>query len=185
VALYLAQVDGVSRADYGVDTDAGLRDCKVEREGDTAEVTIDMGAAEARGTISLDFEGRHYEFLRVSTGNPHAITFDSELDAQAIDRFAPLVSATTPGGLNVEFAHQKGPNELDVIVWERGVGRTLACGTGAVATAVAASLVGRTQFGSVLRVVLPGGPLAVNVKEAGLFGQLRGPAREVFRGHLL
>jgi diaminopimelate epimerase len=70
------------------------------------------------------------------------------------------------------------------VVWERGVGRSLACGTGAVAVAAAAVTGGRAAHGEPLVLHLPGGRLSVTIREPGLTATLQGPARRVFRGQL-
>lgn len=184
VALHLARHDGVDHADYVVDTDAGRRCCVVERSGDTATVAVDMGRAEPQGDHTAELDGRVFSFRRVSMGNPHAICLDGLLDTALVDRLAPFVSAEMPGGTNVEFVGQRGPTSFDVIVWERGVGRTLACGTGAAATATALALAGRAPFGVPVQIWLPGGPLEVSVAEGTLEVRLRGPARRVFGGEL-
>jgi diaminopimelate epimerase len=94
------------------------------------------------------------------------------------------VSGQIAGGTNVEFVAQRGPRAADLVVWERGVGRTLACGTGAGATAAALALAGKAPFGEPIEIRLPGGPLEVTVESPGLGVRLRGPARWVFGGEL-
>ena len=84
----------------------------------------------------------------------------------------------------MEFVAQRDARAADVVVWERGVGRTLACGTGAGATAAALALAGKAPFGEPLEVRLPGGPLTVWVDAHTLAVRLRGPARWVFSGEL-
>ena len=184
VALHLARVDGVDRVEYDIDTDAGRRRCAVERRFDAASVTIDMGRGEPRGNHYAELDGQELSFHRVSMGNPHAISFAGVLDAARVDRIGPSVSGQIEGGSNVEFVGELGPRTFEVIVWERGVGRTLACGTGAAATAVALTLAGRAPFGEPLEIRLPGGPLEVSVAEGSLEVRLRGPARWVFSGEV-
>src|SRR6185503_11492363 len=99
---------------------------------------------------------------RVSMGNPHAVAFDAGLDSAAIDRVGQAVCERLAGGTNVEFARLKSAREIELVVWERGVGRTLACGTGAAATVVAAATSGRVPFNQPIAVQLPGGVLEVN-----------------------
>jgi diaminopimelate epimerase len=91
------------------------------------------------------------------------------------------LSGRIPQGVNVEIATMVGPGHIDLSVWERGVGRTLACGTGAAATAVAAVSLGHAPANVPLAIHLPGGPLQLTVTET-LDVTLRGPARFVFRG---
>jgi diaminopimelate epimerase len=121
-------------------------------------------------------------------GNPHAIAFVRSRDeALELARTAgPLVErhAWFPRRTNAEFAHVKDRREIDLVVWERGCGITLACGTGACATAVAAVVTGRADEGAPIRVNLPGGSLEITVAR-GLSGvAMKGPALHVFDGEL-
>jgi len=184
VALHLARRDGEDRAEYVVDTDAGPRRCAVERQGDAASVLIDMGRAVSAGEHRVSFEGTEYQFSRISVGNPHAITFSGIPGLAVIDRLGPEISRQIPGGTNVEFVAARGPRQFDLVVWERGVGRTMACGTGAVATAAALGLAGHAPLGESLEIHLPGGALEVTVASGTLETRLRGPARRVFSGEL-
>lgn len=183
VALHLALADDLARADYVFDTDAGVRRAHVERNGAEAIVTLDMGAGKLEGEHRASYRGSDYTFMRVSMGNPHAIVFDAGFDERAMDEVGPLVSSALPGGSNVESVVARGPLAFEVIVWERGVGRTLACGTGAAAVAVALATSGRTPFGEAVEITLPGGPLELVVSPS-LAVSLRGPARRVFSGQV-
>jgi diaminopimelate epimerase len=71
------------------------------------------------------------------------------------------------------------------VVWERGVGRTLACGTGAAATAVALANAGRAPFDEPMEIRLPGGALEIRVAKTSLAVSVRGPARRVFSGEIV
>jgi diaminopimelate epimerase len=121
----------------------------------------------------------------VDVGNPHAITF-VPFERAEIDGIAKVVEKAPAGGTNVEFCRMlEGAEQptVEVTVWERGVGYTLACGTGACAVAAAACGAGRAPFGLPIDVVLPGGALSVTVDEAwGL--RMKGPARRVYRGEV-
>ena len=77
VALHLARTRGDTHAEFVVDTDAGPLACDVDRDGEVAHVRIGLGAGSVVGDHTADFEGRTVEFLRVSMGNPHAVTFGS------------------------------------------------------------------------------------------------------------
>ena len=184
VALHLARTDGVERVEYTIDTDAGPKRCCVVRDGGTAQVLIDLGSAVAQGEHRASHGGTDYRFARISMGNPHAVWLGGLLEGAAADALGSAVSGQIAGGSNVEFVAQRGPRAADLVVWERGVGRTLACGTGAGAAAAALALAGKAPFGEPIEIRLPGGPLEVTVDSPGLGVRLRGPARWVFGGEM-
>ena len=132
-------------------------------------------------------------FTGVSMGNPHAITFLDGAGASGSGSGAPELMklatsvgptvehhASFPRRTNVEFARLRSPSEIDLVVWERGCGITLACGTGACATVVAACLTGRSQPGEEVLVHLPGGELSITVAPDLSTVWMRGPATFVF-----
>ncbi len=168
-----------------VATDAGERQANVTRTGKNGfDVTIGMGVVRAGPGIEVDFEGRPFSFAQADVGNPHAVTFDPWDDA-LVDRLGPHVERLPASRTNVEFCrHTKGSSRIDVVVWERGVGRTLACGTGACAVAAVAADTGHVPFDSEVEVALPGGSLFVRVGRERREATMRGPARRVFRGEL-
>jgi diaminopimelate epimerase len=187
VALHLARLDGASRTEFVVDTDAGPRRARVERSaaGDDAEVTIGMGRGRLLGERRFAVRGQEHAFMLVSMGNPHAIAFDLDIDVAEIDRIGPALSDATTGGTNVEAVTSRGSKSFDVLVWERGVGRTFACGTGAAAVAVAAAATGRAPLDERVEVHLPGGSLWLTVARDSLEVTLTGPARRVFSGKVV
>jgi len=117
----------------------------------------------------------------VSMGNPHAIVWVDDVDTAPVTTTGPLVEAAPvfPRRTNVEFAQVVDSGRIRLRVWERGVGETLACGTGACATLVAAALTGRT--GRSATIELPGGDLDIEWSEDGRVG-MTGPAETVFTG---
>jgi len=117
----------------------------------------------------------------VSMGNPHAITWVDDVESAPVTTVGPLVETAPcfPRKTNVEFAQLVSPERIRLRVWERGVGETLACGTGACATLVAAALTCRT--GRSATIELPGGDLDVEWAEDGhVF--MTGPAETVYEG---
>jgi diaminopimelate epimerase len=125
------------------------------------------------------------EFTCVSMGNPHAVAFlddASELDDALVGQVGSAVenAAVFPEKVNVEFAHVQGDG-IEMRVWERGCGETLACGTGCCATAVAAHLTGRT--GRQVHVHVLGGTIDVDWRDDGHV-HMTGPAAESFSGVL-
>ena len=164
-----------------VHTDAGLRRCDVNPTDHVASPTFDvsagMGVASIGGTINHSDRTFHH----VDVGNPHAVSFDPHSDRD-LDLIGPALEQATTGGINVELCTLH-PDRIDVIVWERGVGRTLACGTGACAVAAAACHAGHRQNDTPLTVALPGGELVITVSR-DMSLRMTGPARRVFVGEL-
>lgn len=185
VALHLARREQLREGIIRMDTDAGSLACSVHTERFLeAMVGVDMGRGVAVGQHVSRYAGVDVVFAQVSMGNPHAIVFGCEYGVGDIDVFGAQVNAEVPGGTNVEFAQQRGPRSIDLVVFERGVGRTLACGTGACATVVAAALAGQSPFDTPVEVRLPGGPLEISVAREDLAVHMRGPARLVFSGRM-
>lgn len=187
VALHLlrrAHRRGESPEAFAVETDSGVFSCAVqEREGQTW-ISTQIGAAKPIGRFGLKWGKQELQFSRLSTGNPHAVLFDSSFSSEEIDRIGPAVTDAIDGGANVEFVSEGDDGALKVAVWERGVGRTLACGTGAAAVAASAAQDGRVPFGQPVKVQLPGGTLEITVAEADLSLTLAGPATHVCDGSL-
>ncbi|MBM4361652.1 MAG: diaminopimelate epimerase [Deltaproteobacteria bacterium] len=184
VALHLALRDGVAQARYAIDTDAGLREAEVAVDGRVAQVTLGLGRAERVGEHRAELDGEEFRFVRMGIGNPHAIRVGPLMTAERLDRLGPLVSGALPGGSNVELVERRPDGAFDLVVWERGAGRTLACGTGAGATAALLALMGEAPYDAPVRIHLPGGPLALRVARGSLDVELQGPARHVFGGRL-
>ncbi|MCU0755326.1 MAG: diaminopimelate epimerase [Xanthomonadales bacterium] len=147
---------------------------------------VDLGPA--RGAVQalrLDIAGETVDMLGVSMGNPHAVLRVDTLDDGHFERLAPAL-ATHPAfaeGCNIEFVCALPPGgaaDFAVRVWERGVGETLACGSGACAVLVALRHAGVAASG--LRLQLPGGVLTVEITEPGATLRLSGPVARVFHG---
>ncbi len=121
-----------------------------------------------------------YRLESVSVGNPHAVAFVEDCYSVPVDALGPIVEGDPhyPQRTNVEFATAVARDRIHLRVWERGVGETLACGTGAVAAAAAAYRRGVTD--SRVTVVLPGGALDVEIADDEAW--IEGPATFVFSG---
>jgi diaminopimelate epimerase len=119
--------------------------------------------------------------MAVNVGNPHVIFFVPDCDAVDLARLGPVIENDPlfPERVNVNVASITGPNALTLRVWERGVGLTRACGTGACATAVAA--IRSRRVTSPVTVSLPGGTLEISWEESGPI-RMAGPATHVFSG---
>lgn len=143
-------------------------------DGKVSRVSVDMGVpvlepaaipvnlpGERVVDMPITVAGEEYRMTCVSMGNPHAVLFVSSLDAVDVHGLGPLAEhhALFPERCNIEFAEVVSPTEIRMRVWERGAGETLACGTGACATLVAAVLNGLTQRRAKLRLL--GGDLDI------------------------
>ena len=146
-------------------------------EGD--EVEVDLGSADVGRPEAIVIDGERLEFTPVTVGNPHAV-FQREPTRQALLRLGPLVERHErfPERTNVQLVRADGPNDLTVVVWERGVGETQASGSSAAASAAAAVVHGWCE--SPVRVHLPGGSLDVDIREGRAV--VSGPVAEIFRG---
>ena len=181
VALHLARGRGLRRGTVNIETDAGPRACAVDDTGRVARVTVDMGPVRVMGERSIEVEGRAVSLIEADAGNPHAVLFGAFTAADAAHLGQRVAAhAAFPGGTNVEFARVAGGG-VDLVVWERGVGLTLACGTGACAAAAVACAQGLLPRGAAVPVRLPGGVLDVTIDHAGR-AIMTGPARHVFSG---
>ncbi len=180
-----------------IETLAGIMDIRLDVEGGRAvAATVEMGAprldcrdvpVNGEGRFvdrPIEVEGRVLHGTAVSMGNPHLILFDELNDAE-VEHLGPVVHAHSlfPRRTNVEFV-KSVDGILDVRVYERGAGWTMACGTGACATAVAAGLLGKAPFGKEVQVRLPGGSLWIKVSEDLSMVTMRGPAELVFEGRM-
>ncbi|KAG9147865.1 hypothetical protein Leryth_003466 [Lithospermum erythrorhizon] len=136
----------------------------------------------------LNVDGVIWNVTCVSMGNPHCMTFSSEtMEGLVVDELnladiGPKFEHHTvfPARTNTEFVEVISPTHLKMRVWERGAGATLACGTGACATVVAAVLEGRAS--RICTVDLPGGPLDIEWSEENNHVYMTGPAELVFYG---
>jgi diaminopimelate epimerase len=177
VAQHLAAVTG--RESMTIETDAGPKRCRVFGDGPDVDVDVDMGPGEDLGVRLA--AGR--SFAGVSMGNPHAVAFVDDPEALARTEGPSVeVDPAFPDGTNVEYA-RLDDDQIALWVWERGVGITQACGTGACATACVAVWTGLRPADAPVVLQLPGGRLHVTVpsdRRAGVL--MRGPARVVFDG---
>lgn len=126
--------------------------------------------------------GKSYGMTGVSMGNPHAVTFIDDTDSLEIEKLGPHFETHKlfPRRINTEFAQIVDRNTIKMRVWERGAGETLACGTGACATLVAASLNGLT--GDEADLILLGGTLHIKWDREENKVYMTGPAEFIFDG---
>lgn len=180
-----------------VETASGIMVLHLQRNGD---VTVDMGAprlqptqlpfhaATAAITYPLSLADTTLEISAVSMGNPHAVTVVDNVATAPVERWGPQVEAHTqfPQRVNAGFMQIVSRQEINLRVYERGAGETLACGTGACAAVVAGRL--RNLLDSHVKVNLPGGSLLISWDGDWTNSDcpvlMTGPAVTVFHGQI-
>lgn len=198
-AKYVYERKLTRRTELEIETLAGIIRPRLQiRSGEVLAVKVDMGAPRLdrkeipmRGKPGqvinerLRVLGERFEVTCVSMGNPHCVLFVDDVDQFPVERIGPAIENhdSFPRRTNVEFVQVLSPTELRMRVWERGAGETLACGTGASASLVAANLTGRAERKAVVH--LRGGDLKVSWAPASNHVFITGPAEEVFSGEWL
>ena len=206
-AQYLKDL-GEDTESYRVNTLAGPI---IPVMNDDGTVTVDMGEPILSGpdvptTLepnsggnsvveqTLECNGKEWKVSAVSMGNPHAIIFVDDLEADIdFEKDGPALEKDKafPARINVEFVQVMSPTHLKMKVWERGAGPTLACGTGTCALVVAAIRAGKiprpegTGEEARVRVTLPGGDLFIEWREGNNHIYMSGPATLSFKGSAL
>ena len=177
---YVYETDKLKEEVISVETLAGtILPAVLLENGKLIAVEVDMGIPKDEGEVTL----RGHTFKQISMGNPHAVAFVEDHSGINLGEIGPKIETDKhfPNRTNVEFVKVLNDKEIDVVVWERGVGETLACGTGACAAVVTANLAGKT--GRRVLVHLPGGNLDIEWNEDNHV-LMRGPAEKVFEGEI-
>jgi diaminopimelate epimerase len=191
VARLLMDERGLSRVKLA--TRGGVLSCTAAGKG---LVETDMGPAwlawneipmaEEKDTLNfeLPLEGKAIPASAVSVGNPHCVIFVPDAEKAPVAMLGPRIETHPlfPKKVNAEFVSVISPQKLRMRVWERGVGITLACGTGACAAAVAAVRRGLAE--RKVEVVLDGGSLMIEWRESDGHVIMTGPTALVYRGQV-
>jgi diaminopimelate epimerase len=196
VAKFVHDHGLVRKPTLRVETGRGILTLELEVAGGAVrQVRVDMGEpivqaeripttlpGEPPLNVPLEVGGQNLAVTCVSMGNPHCIMFVDAITDALVLGVGPQVERhpAFPRRTNAEFVRVNRPDDVTVRVWERGSGETLACGTGACATAVAGVLTGRT--GRRVTAHLPGGDLHLHWSETDNHVYMTGPAVEVFSG---
>lgn len=174
-----------------VETSSGRIQLKLEQNG---MVTVNMGepvfeparipllADQRQSLYRFDIEGDSMELACLSMGNPHGVLQVYSVDAAPVEKLGPLLEAHVlfPNKANIGFCEVVDRDQLKLRVFERGVGETQACGTGACAAAVANIAAGRVNNN--VSVTLPGGTLQIEWQGEGHPILMTGPATTVYEG---
>ncbi|NLK17040.1 MAG: diaminopimelate epimerase [Clostridiales bacterium] len=183
------------KRELSIETLSGIKHLKLFGECEIEWVSVDMGKPEfspkkipvllkgeriLRRAVAVG--GKEYEISCVSMGNPHCLIFVEDTDNIDIREIGPKFEKNPlfPEGVNTEFVQVLDRKTLKMRVWERGSGETLACGTGACASAVIATVCGFADKGDEITVKLTGGDLRIRYTDDGV--TMTGGAQMVFEG---
>ena len=200
-AKYVYETGGVAE-EFTVDTLDGVKRVRIEAEGGEAKmITIGMGLPTLLGSRlpgpaqitdpglapelireDITADGATFSMVFMNMGVPHAVIPVEDIDAVDFYRYGPAIESHSrfPHRTNVNFVRVQDGKTIKDRVFERGAGETLACGTGACASAVACHLLGLT--GRSVQVILPGGTLQIEITDKEIL--MKGPAAKVFTGRV-
>ena len=193
--------NGIKRCNsLTIDTLSGIKtlNLNIGADGKVDSVRVDMGKAilkpeeipvkldgEMAVACPVTIEGKEYKITCVSMGNPHCVVFtDTDVSELPLEKIGPKFEFDSlfPERVNTEFINVIDKNTLKMRVWERGSGETLACGTGACASVVAACLNGFCEKDTDITVRLVGGELVIRYTDEAV--TMTGPATVAFTGEL-
>ena len=192
VARYVKEWGLTQKKHLVFETNSGLKPITIRGK----MIDVDMGEPRMKGkeipvnlsgrviNRPLKLEAKDFRITCLNVGNPHCIIFQEDLDEFDITRFGPMIEHhhVFPKRANVSFVNVMSRTEVHMRVWERGVGETMGCGTGACAATVASVLNGFT--GRKVVVHLPGGKLEVEWNRKDNHILMSGPAEVVFVGEI-
>jgi len=198
VGKYVYENGLTDKTEINLETGAGIKILKLHVEGGRVDkVTVDMGepilqpelipvtlSGEKAVSVPLKIDNEEYQITCVSMGNPHAVVFTKGIDQLKLTELGPKFENNPifPKRTNTEFIEILDRSTLKMRVWERGAGETLACGTGACASLVAAVLNGFSERKATLQLL--GGNLEIEWNESSNHVFMTGSAVTVFEGML-
>ncbi|MBI4013539.1 MAG: diaminopimelate epimerase [Candidatus Rokubacteria bacterium] len=196
-AKYLWERGGLRKSPMRIETKGGVVEAVCHLRGDSvAEVTVEMGRATFRAPeipmhgpdrevvgVPLQVGERAFQVTCVSVGNPHCVVFTDRLDEAEVRAWGPRIEThpSFPNRTNVQFARVLARDRVEIRIWERGAGYTLASGSSSCAVAAAAVRNGLAD--GRLTLLMPGGELQIEVRPDYSI-RLRGPVAEVCVGEL-
>lgn len=198
VAKYVYDYKLTDKTSISVETLAGIKYLDLTiKDGKAVQIKVNMGSpiltpadipviATGEQVVNepIQVAGKTYHMTCVSMGNPHAVIFMEQVKELDLEKIGPFFEnhERFPKRINTEFARIIDRNNIEMRVWERGSGETLACGTGACATAVAAILNGLTDNRVTLHLL--GGNLIIEWDQTENKVYMTGPAEIVFEGEI-
>lgn len=195
VSKYFYERMDNSKTEITVETKRGIQPIVLQVEtGIVKQVQVDMGepilepAQIPVKSLAIHdqvvINDQSYAFTAVSMGNPHGVIEVDTLSDELVEGIGPKIETNEvfPERANIEFINIHAPNEITMRVWERGVGETMACGSGACAALVAAHLNGKAERKAVIHLL--GGDLVIDWQEEDNHVYMTGPASFVFTGEI-
>ena len=185
IGKYLYECGLTSQTAVTLDTLSGIKILKLHVEdGKVNTVTVDMGRPADMKEQPIEANGQKFTGTTVSMGNPHDVVYIDDVQGLDIEKIGPKFEnhERFPQRINTEFARVIDRKTVEMRVWERGSGETLACGTGACAVAVASILNGYTEREVEIRLL--GGNLQIEWNEEDNHVYMTGPATVVFDGEI-
>lgn len=185
-AKYVFEKDKIDKTEFLIETAAGIKKVKLELENKKViSVTVNMGEAELDHLkYIIEIEGKQYQVYPISMGNPHAVCFVKNLEEFEVDKIGPILENYKyfPNKTNVEFVEIVDRKKIKLRVWERGVGETNSCGTGACAGSMIA--IHEKFTDPEVTVDLKGGKLQIFYDKFNHTISLKGEAEFVFEGNI-
>ena len=198
VGKYLYEHQLCDKQHITIETKSGIKKLQLHvQNGKVLEVSVHMGkpnfmTSDIPVIFSkhqmidefLNIQGKAYQITCVSMGNPHAVVFCDEIDQLDLEELGPLFEnhEIFPDRINTEFVRIINEHTMQMRVWERGSGETMACGTGACAAVSAAWATHRLKSNQEIEVRLRGGNLYITMCDDGIL--MRGNCVEVFEGYI-
>ncbi len=184
VGKYVYNKGYTDKTHLTVETLSGIKTLSLTVEdGRVTRVSVGMGRAAVGKELALELPFGTVSGTPVSVGNPHFVVFTDDVENVPLEALGPMIEKheTFPRRVNVEFVQKISDDKLRMRVWERGSGVTLACGTGACASAAAAASLGICRKDAPVTVALDGGELEISVsKDFDI--TMTGPAETVYEG---
>lgn len=186
VAKYVFEKHKTDKTEFSIETLAGVKKVKLEVENQTViSVKVNMGEPEIENLqYIIEIENKQYKVHPISMGNPHAVCFVKDVEQFEVEKIGPVLENYKyfPHKTNVEFVEIVDDKTIKLRVWERGVGETNACGTGACAGAMIAMKEKLT--GNDVAVNLKGGNLQIHYDKTENIVEMTGEAQMVFEGKI-
>ena len=166
---------------FSIETLAGTMHVELhEDEAHTTQVTVNMGLPKRDQDLKINIERKIFDLNTLVMGTDHCVIFTEAMSIEDIEKYGKSIEshAHFPEKINVNFVEVIDDQHITVNTFERGVGRTLSCGTGSAASAVLSHFKGYTQ--SQVHVQVPGGNLFIHIREDGV--HMTGPAALICKG---